>query len=81
MVLEENITLAPEVVPEIVSLLNSLGKWILAANIAILIIIVSNIINIILNRKKLKIIIALKEEIDRLENRLNRVLRRRQSAY
>jgi len=73
----EQVTLAPDAIPDLLKLINSLSRWLQAIGGLFVFIVVANIINIIINRKKLKRVIALQRELEKVEDYLERVIQSR----
>jgi len=63
-------------IDEVVSEVGQIGLWLQALGIVILLVIIFDIISFIENRKKLKELIGIKKNVDRIERKINRLLER-----
>jgi hypothetical protein len=66
-----------ETVKEIILALGNIGLWLQAIGILVVLIIISTIIDFVLNRKKLKKLNIIERKINSIENKIDRILKKR----
>lgn len=64
-------------VAEVLTKIGEIGLWIQALGLIVILWIVFQVVNFIINRRRIKEIYAIKEDMKRMENKLDRLLRKR----
>jgi purine-cytosine permease-like protein len=70
----EEILLAPEdVISDLILKLGSLGKWLQALGLIVILWIIIQIANWLINRKRLKMIDKIKNDMNRIEEKIDKI--------
>ena len=73
----QEILLSPEVAGDIITRLGSLGKWLQALGLIIIIWLLIQITNFFINKKRLKTLITIKEDIERIETKVDKLSKKK----
>jgi len=77
MAVDEIINASSDLIPEIVHELGQIANWLQALGVVILLWLIFAIISLIINIKKKKTLSLIKKDIERLEKKIDKILRKR----
>jgi biopolymer transport protein ExbB/TolQ len=77
MAVDTMINASSELIPEVVYELGRIGTWLQALGVVVLLWLIFTIVNLIINIKRKKTLKAIREDLERLEKKLDRLSKKK----
>lgn len=76
MVVEEAVNVSADVIGDIVSAVGYIGLWIQAIGLIVILWIIFHVVSLIFNRKRRKILYQIRGDLERIERKINKLLKK-----
>ena len=73
------ILLSPDVASEIITGIGSIGKWLQALGVVIVVWLLLQITNFLINRKHLKTLSSIKQNLERIETKIDKMQKKKKN--